>query len=162
MHSIVFYSPIEDHRLPSNDPDILFLTNPEDLPRGISTSNHPQPIVCLCCPDPLTIINTLQQTNVLIYLCTFHSGRVNLDNVREDVKFDAEGDWKCKIVLNRMQQTGLNGNQGSLTADRPLLRQIVEQSIFNPNPQLAVENQNPSPGTPNRDLQSEEPEETRD
>lgn len=164
LPSIVFYSPNGHHRPLPNYFGISFVQDLQRLDQGISTSNHPQPIVCLCCQNPLEIIKTLQP-NVLIYSCVFHSHeRVNLGNVREDIEFDAEGDWQFKIVLNRIQLTGLNGNQGSLTIDKQLLAGIIKQSAHNQNPQFAVENQNqnPPPGTLNRDLQSEEVEEKRD
>lgn len=160
MHSIVFYSPNEYHHPSSNDSDIWFSTDLQDFDQAVSASDHPQPIVCLCCADPSTIINTLQP-NVLIYLCTFHSGRVNLPNVREDVVFNADGDWKFKIVLNRIQLTGLNGNQGALRVDLRILREIADQSYVELQPSVENQNQNSSPETSDRDLQGEETEEKK-
>ncbi len=81
----------------------------------ILNTNYARPIVCLCCEDPLAIINGMP-LNVLIYLCTFHSQGVNLINVREDVEFNADRDWKFRILLDKIQQIGINGNQQEIHA----------------------------------------------
>lgn len=130
MPSIIFYDPDGyHHRQPSNDPDILFSRNPQDLNQlAVLTNNHPLPILCFCGPYPMGIIGQLQ--NVLIYVCTFHRGYVNLGNdngfIRENVVFGANTDWKFKIVLDRIQLARTNRIQGSIRTDLQILRNIIQ------------------------------------
>jgi hypothetical protein len=163
MPSIIFYDYHgHHHHPPSDDPHVLFLNNLQclhDLREAVLNSNHARPIVCLCCPDPSAIINKLQE-NVLIYLCRFHSGGVNLGNVRENVVFSANSDWKFKIVLNRIRLIGINRNREQLLFDLQLLREIVVQDAI--EPQLPVENQSSSSETSGEDLEGEEAEENED
>jgi hypothetical protein len=76
--------------------------------------------------------------------------------------FNADGDWKFKIVLNRIQLTGLNGNQGALRVDLRILREIADQSYIELQPSVENQNQNLTSDASNQDLQSEETEENRD
>ncbi len=142
MSSIIFYTPDGHHRLANNGANILFVTDIQHLHQGIINSNHTRPIVCICCQNPSPIINELPP-NALIYLCRFHSGSVNLPNVREDVAFGDNGNWIFTVTLNRIQQTGINGNRQELLADIQILWNITQQVAL--QPQAPIQNQNPIP-----------------
>ncbi len=60
MNDIIFYDPDRYHDRLSVDPDILYSQCLQFLYTSVLTSNHTEPVVCICCPDLSTIVNQVQ------------------------------------------------------------------------------------------------------
>jgi hypothetical protein len=116
MTDIIFYDPNSHHHPIVVDPDILYLQCLQCLYTSVSNSNHTKPVVCICCPDLSTIADEVQKKrpNVLIYLCKEHGGRetnpIFNDNVRDNIVFSSNNDWKFEIALDRVESSRNNGN----------------------------------------------------
>jgi hypothetical protein len=123
MTEIIFYDPDNHHRPLFVDLDILYLQCLQCLYRSVLTSNHTEPIVCICCLDLSTIVNELQRRrqNVLIYLCKGHGGRemnpTFHGNVRDNIVFSLQKEWKHEILLDRMKLSRNNGNKRQASED---------------------------------------------
>lgn len=165
MAKIIFYDPGKHHDLLSTDPAILYLRSEQYLCESGSINDNAKQVVCICCRDLSTIVDQLQKKrkNVLIYLCKEHDGHETNptfnDNVRDNIVFSSDNEWKFEIYMDVIELSPTNGNkkQAEETFDK-----LISEGQDSSSPlRTSIENEdeNISSDTSHEDSPSEESQE---